>query len=219
MNFGLITEGASEHRIIRHIITRYFKDQQPVINQIQPKIVNEKQETAGGWNEVLKYCGRDEINGALVENDYLVIQIDTDQSSIKPFSISHTDNGGKPKSSAQLHDEVVQKLSSLIKEDIREKYKGRIFFAICIHTIECWLLPVFYVNKHKTDTSNCLSTLNVALGKHDIHIITSANKNKPNGIRSYDAVLKDLKKKGDIEGISQHNIGFHNFINSLKTIK
>ena len=64
MNFGLITEGASEHKIIKHLVSRYFKDEMLIINQIQPKIVNDRQETTGGWNEVLKYCEREEINGA-----------------------------------------------------------------------------------------------------------------------------------------------------------
>ena len=76
MNFGLITEGASEHKIIKHLVSRYFKDEMLIINQIQPKIVNDRQETTGGWNEVLKYCEREEINGALIENDYIIIQID-----------------------------------------------------------------------------------------------------------------------------------------------
>jgi hypothetical protein len=219
MKFGLITEGASENRIIKHVIARYFRDDEPEINQIQPEVINGVQTGTGGWNEVLKYCGQDEIREDLIRNDYLIIQIDTDQSPTKPFGISHTDDKGRPKPAAELHNEVVRKLSNFIKEDIREKYKNRILFAICIHTIECWLLPVFYTNKHKTGTSNCLPTLNVALRKHDIHIINGANKNKPNGIRSYDSVLKQLKKKEDIEDISQHNIGFHSFINSLKAIR
>ena len=53
MKFALITEGPSEHRIIKHIIAKYFKDQEPEINQIQPKIVNEKQETI-----IKTSCGR-----------------------------------------------------------------------------------------------------------------------------------------------------------------
>ena len=164
MNFGLITEGASEHRIIKHLVTRYFKDDMPVINQIQPKIINEKQETTGGWSEVLKYCERDELNGALVENDYLIIQIDTDQSSTKSFGILHTDSKGKLKPLTQLHDEVMQKLTGLIKKEIHQKYKDKIFFAICIHTIECWLLPVYYNDSKTKSTSGCLSILNKALG-------------------------------------------------------
>ncbi len=218
MNFGLITEGASEHKIIKHLVSRYFKDEMLIINQIQPKIVNDRQETTGGWNEVLKYCEREEINGALIENDYIIIQIDTDQSGTKPFSVSHTDSKGKLKSPEQLLDEVLQKLADLIMPEIRKKHEGKILFAVCIHTIECWLLPLFYDNKHKSDTSNCLSKLNAELIKKGIHGITNANKNKPNGIRSYDAILRGFKKKTDIITASKHNAGFRRFVDALGTV-
>ena len=32
MRFALITEGPSEHRVIKHIISKYFKDQDTEIN-------------------------------------------------------------------------------------------------------------------------------------------------------------------------------------------
>lgn len=97
MKFALITEGVSEHRIIKHIIAKFFKEQEPDINQIQPKMLNEKQETTGGWVEVLKYCEREELRSILIENDYLVIQIDTDQSQTTPFNINHLKPTGEEK--------------------------------------------------------------------------------------------------------------------------
>lgn len=106
MKFALITEGASEYRVVKHLIGKYFKDWELEINQIQPKVVNDKQETIGGWNEVLKYCEREELNDILTENDYIVIQIDTDQSQVSPFDISHISQSGEPKSAEQLHEEV-----------------------------------------------------------------------------------------------------------------
>lgn len=175
MKFALITEGVSEHRIIKHIISKYFKDLDPDINQIQPKIVNDKQETTGGWNEVLKYCEKEELNSILIENDYLVIQIDSDKSATSPFSISHTRNG-QPKTDEELHADIKAKLSGLIKPEIKEKYGDKILFAICIHTIECWLLPLYYGDSRKTNTNNCLTTLNRKLGENDISIITPKNK-------------------------------------------
>ncbi len=42
MTFALITEGISEHRIIKHILLKCFKEFDPDINQIQPKISNDK---------------------------------------------------------------------------------------------------------------------------------------------------------------------------------
>lgn len=45
MKFALITEGPSEHKIIKHILSKYFKGFDPEINQIQPKIVDGKQDS------------------------------------------------------------------------------------------------------------------------------------------------------------------------------
>jgi len=126
MKFALITEGPSEHRIIKHIIAKYFRDKEPEINQIQPKIVNEKQETTGGWNEVLKYCEREELKDIFIENDYLIIQIDTDQSQTKPFNVSHSKHTNKLKTVDELYIDVVEKLKGLIKSEILETYNDKI---------------------------------------------------------------------------------------------
>jgi hypothetical protein len=215
MKFALITEGASEHRIIKHIISKYFKDIEPDINQIQPKIVNQKQVTDGGWNEVLKYCERAELKDILVENDYLVIQIDTDQSETSPFNISHTKKG-QMITDEELYKDIVAKLKGLIKPEIAEKYGDRILFAICIHTIECWLLFYTDIKKHKMH--NCLDALNRKLRANDLIVITSENKNKHNGRQSYSAILEALNKRANITAKAKHNVGFKNFVDSLNAI-
>jgi hypothetical protein len=217
MTFALITEGASEHRVIKHILSRYFKDQEPYINQIQPKLVNNTQENTGGWNEVLKYCEREELADIMTENDYLVIQIDTDMSEQSPFDVLHTLNG-QPKTSEQLHSDIVDKLQGLIKEEIRTKYGAKIIFAICIDCIECWLLPLYCNDAKRCKTTGCLDTLNRETTKKGIPVITKDNKNSSNGQRAYDAILKNMKKKAEIEVCSQHNVGFNAFIGHLKSI-
>ncbi|MCX6350688.1 MAG: hypothetical protein NTX03_02380, partial [Bacteroidetes bacterium] len=131
MKFALITEGASEHRILKHILAKYFKENEPFINQIQPTIVNEKQKSTGGWAEVLKYCKReDDLNEIFINNDYLIIQIDTDRSEQKPFNISHTNQDNTDKSVDELCNNVVEKLRGLISPEIMEEYGNKIFFAV-----------------------------------------------------------------------------------------
>jgi hypothetical protein len=223
MNFALITEGVSEYRIIKHILNKYFKEQNPDINQIQPKVVNDKQETVGGWNEVLKYCERKELNEIFIENDYLIIQIDSDMSNTIPFNVSHTKIDPATASNVnktfnELYEDITIKLQSLINVDVLDAHGHKIIFAVCIHTIECWLLPIFFSNHHKSDTQNCINTLNIELRKKNIHIISKGNKNSPLSIITYDLILKNWKKQQDIIDSSKHNIGFFNFINSLSLI-
>jgi hypothetical protein len=217
MRFALITEGPSEHRVIKHIVSKYFKDHDPEINQIQPKLIDGKQDnrTPGGWNEVLKYCERKELIDIFIENDYLIIQIDTDQSQSVSFGVSHTHQNNNIKTVDELCSEVVEKLEGLMPEGIKIKHGDRIFFAICVHTIECWLLPLFYTNSHQSKTLNCLDTLNAAFRRNNIHIVNAANKNEPNGIRSYEEALKNWRRKQDIAKSAKHNTGFERFVESL----
>ncbi len=209
MRFALITEGISEHRIVKHILEKYFKNSDIYCRPIQPQIYNEKQASSGGWLEVLKYCTReDDLNEIFNNNDYLVIQIDTDQSQTKPFNISHTKSNNKLKTIEELYNDVIYKLRDLIPPNIIEEHGDKIFFAISIHTIECWLLPIYYNNNHKSDTSNCLFSLNKELKKKNIHPIPPKDKNNPVSIRTYDTILRNWGKKQDIINSAQHNFGF-----------
>lgn len=167
---------------------------------------------------MLKYCGRDDLSDILIENDYIVIQIDTDQSQTIPFNISHACSDGQPKPPFQLHSEVIQKLQSFINPRILKKNRNNILFAICIHTIECWLLPLYYTNNQKTSTLNCLIKLNSALRRQNRPTIPQTDKNGSNAKRAYCTVLNDLKRKTDIIEIAQFNYGFEYFINSLSII-
>jgi len=224
MKFALITEGPSEHRIIKHIIAKYFKDHDPEINQILPKIVNEKQETTGDWNEVLKYCEREELKDIFVENNYLIVQIDTDQSQIKPFNISHTKQNAETKevvnkTIGELYVDVVEKLKGLIKPEILAAHSDKIFFAVCIHTIECWLLPLYYSNNRKSETRNCLGTLNTELRRQNIDTIPMKDKNNSKSIRTYETILRDWRRKRDIINSAQHNPAFKKFTDALNVIE
>lgn len=220
MTFALITEGVSEHRIVKHIISRIFKDVDDLeVNQIQPKIKNNKQENTGGWNEVLKYCKSEEIKDILIENDFLIIQIDTDQSETKPFDIKHHDDSNNLKDQATLHQNVVEKLDGLILEEIKDIYSENILFAISIHTIECWLLPIYLNNKKKKKIHRCIEELNTALRKNNIKTIPKSNKNTQNSVKTYIEILKNWKKEKRIIADSKFNFGFEKFVDSLLEIK
>lgn len=219
MRFTLITEGASENRIIKHILIKYFKEHELFFRDAQPQIVNDKQDTVGGWNEVLKYCSRtDDLKEIFNNTDYLVIQIDTDLSQTKPFEINHFTPENDLKSFDQLHNDVVEKLKQLIDSELFELHSDKIFFAICIHTIECWLLPLHYTNNHKNDTRNCILTLNSELRRQNIVTIPVTNKNSVKSVKTYETILKAWRKREDINNSAQHNIAFQKFIDSLKLI-
>lgn len=193
MNVALITEGVSEHRVMKHIINKYLKDIDVDINQIQPRVENNKQATDGGWNEVLKFCASVEMKTIFGFNDLAIIQIDTDLCETYPFSISHTSNG-QIKTHEKLYNDVLVKLISQVPSDIYEKHGDKIIFAICIHSIECWLLPIYgRTAADRSSVANCVSKLNTALARNNMHTIPIA-KNSANGIKAYNELLQGIKK-------------------------
>jgi hypothetical protein len=216
MTFALITEGISEYTVIQHLISRYFIDEEPIINQIQPKLEKSKQFAEGGWNEVLKYCERVELSQILVENDYAVIQIDTDQSQQAPFSVAHAELGHE-KTPDRLLADVIARLEKNMPENVD---KSKVIFAICIHTIECWLLPLVCTGNKKEKIKGCLPALNRELRRRNMPTISeTGNKNSPASRKAYQEILKPLRKKSDIEKISVYHVGFQKFADNLKSLK
>ena len=213
-SFALITEGVSEHQIIKHILQRYL-DEEPEIQQLQPEIIDGKQRAIGGWNEVLKYCEREEnLQTALLYNDYIVIQIDTDQCQIDPFNVSKMENG-QLLSMEDLWQRVYDRIMNAIPESID---KSRIIVAICSDTIECWLLPVCCATEiAKKHTNQCVTHLNRELRRLDIHPIIDKNSNQARA--SYAAVLSRMKKKRQIDDAAQLHYGFEQFISRLREIE
>jgi hypothetical protein len=214
MKIALITEGVSEYTIIEHIMFGYIGDDNLIINQIQPKVVNQRQVTAGGWAEVIAYCQRPEIHDILIENDFLIVQIDSDQSQTPPFSVNHIDNQSEQKEPDQLLRDIIERLQSLFIHEIYQKFQSRIIFAICIHTIECWLLPVVLNDHHRSSTTNCMNRLNRELARRNMNGIPP--KGDHMRIRRLEEVLHLLRKKRDIMNAAQFNPGFRFFIESIR---
>lgn len=213
LKFALITEGISEHNIIKHILQRYC-DKEPIINQLQPQIIDSKQRTIGGWCEVLKYCEREaDLQEALRNNDYIVIQIDTDMCETSPFSVSKQENG-RMLTEQELWNRVSERLHSAIPDSID---KSRIIFAISSDIIECWLLPIFCTSEvTKKKVLGCLSKLNAELKRNNLHPIT--DKNSIQAQRTYRSILKLIKKRNDIKKCADYHYGFKEFLQQLSLL-
>lgn len=209
--FALITEGASEHFVIKHILQRYC-DEEPIINQIQPQLINDKQETIGGWHEVIKYCSRtSDLREILKRNDYIVIQIDTDMCETAPYSVSRIG----VVDSEELWNRVRERLLSLIDDSID---KSRILFAICIEEIECWLLPIVSTkDSDQCAVNNCVVRLNQALEKKNISPIVDKNSDLSRSV--YAKILRNAKKRKDIEAFAQCHYGFSQFLLQIRAVQ
>ena len=215
---ALICEGASEIKMLNYIISRYLGDEVDV-NAIQPTLnLKGKQDTEGGWLEVLNHCNDEVVNNVFAANDYLVIQIDTDACSQVNYDVDIYDDNYMKVADEILYEHVKNRLLMNVSKGVQARYKDKILFAICINETECWLLPLYYENdaKKRCATTNCIYILNQRLQAEGVGIPEKA-KNTPEAIQVYNKVLKNLKKK-DIPRIAQYNYGFQKFVEQMDGI-
>jgi hypothetical protein len=157
--FAGIVEGVTDKRVITNILAGYFNNPDIKIAWLQPRdtIANTKEPPAG-WTRVLKYCKSEQFKKAFQENEYVIVHIDTDVSPKENFDVSHYDKNGELLTTEQLIAKVVNKFKSLIGEDFYDQYADKIIFAIAVHSIECWLLPICLPDQ-KEEIDDCLNLL------------------------------------------------------------
>lgn len=178
ISFGLITEGLNDQIVIESILAGYFNNPDIDIRPLQPerdKDDENKSHNYGGWSQVFAYCESNNFKEAFQFIDYIIIQIDTDVS--EDYNIAHQDEKGEF-TPQQLIAKVSEKFRDGIGEDFYKTNQQKIIFAISVHSIECWLLPLYYTDKQKkAKCKNCLNTLNYELSKQHKFTIDKNAKN------------------------------------------
>lgn len=171
-SFGLIIEGKTDRIVIKNILTGYFDNNDIIFKSLQPledETDKNRIENYGGWKLVFNYCSSSKFREAFQFIDYVVVQIDTDTSEEIHYDIPKIEDG-KELSVEEIIEKVCEKLRNLIGAEFYDEYSERIIFAISVHSLECWLLPLYYTNNKKAKSVNCLNTLNQALKKGNFTI-------------------------------------------------
>ena len=221
-SFAIICEGISENLSLHAIIEKmsqtdsYFADLQPKTDISHGHAV---QEGSGGWTEVLSHCNTEEFRRALQNNNYLVVQIDTDRCDDPLFGIKKVDESNQPRTDADVYNDIISRLLQEVDKEFYEANKERIIFAICFDEIECWFLPLFYSDKRACATTGCIGKLNQELRKNKGGFyIPEDGKNGVNARSTYQFIFKKIKRK-DIPRIAQYNYGFRKFVEQMDAIK
>lgn len=209
---GVVCEGISDFKIIKHIVERYLRDNEVYTIPLKPKITAYgKQDGYGTWQGVFKYISGDDqlIIEAVKEGcKYIIIQIDTDVCT----------EYGVYKDLSDLrvfYDNVKTKLNETLHQGID---RNTIVYAISINEIECWLIP--FVSTNNEDSCNydrCLHIVNRHIRTQGT--IDKDNKNSSGAQALYDLILRQKKKSKEIYAISRFNYGFSSFIDQLDSIK
>ncbi|MFY2610186.1 DUF4276 family protein [Achromobacter ruhlandii] len=214
--FALITEGITDQIALDAILAGHYQSDDIFIRELQPlrdETDKARQNSSGGWEQVLEYCRHtNNITDALQFSDFIIIQFDTDCIEHKNFDVKLTTSGVE-KPEEQLIEEVKARIIKEIDADCFEKNKEKIFFAISIHSLECWIIPLHEKNSQKaTQTKKCEDRLRY------IH-----NQNKPQEKYSktagvYKKITKKFEKKDHISSACEASISFNYFIKSLPAI-
>ncbi len=219
--FGIISEGPTDQIVLENILCGYFSnaDLNDNIRFIQPFRDNTDKYGAadsGGWTNVFEYCRSKKLLEIFEQNDYIIIQIDTDRSEEKNYDVKKTNNEGIKYSPEELIDKVIEKFQQIFSNTFENNFasfSGRIIYAICVEEIECWLLPLYYDDKIKQATNNCIYHLNRKIDhKFGFYI---DKKNKSDMGKEYNKLSKDYLKNKKLRSCYKDNPSLRVFIESL----
>lgn len=219
---GIISEGPTDQFVLRNIFVGYLKDRTFEFNPLQP--VTDPSHSSGyspgNWDQVLKYIQTSRFRGAF-GNDFVLIQIDTDfqytDSVGEEYRIALKDENHNDLSTEVIAENMKQLLIDLINRGQAGFYElvaDKILFAITVHSMECWLLPIYYpANSDKVcQTKQCMSALNKELSKQLGFSLGVKTKSY------YNAASEPYRKRKDLLKLAPLNPSFAIFMNQVQAL-
>ncbi len=208
LNFGLACEGETDHAVIENILCGYYKNKnlkseikpfQPLFDATQQK---QKDGEFGGWEELLRHLLTKRFRESVINTKYMIIQIDTDISEHPNFNVIQHNL-----STEELIEKVIERLVSQIdkgKKEFYQKYQEKIIFAISVHSLECWILPLYKSLKNEK-----------ILGCYEVLQRESKKIKVAKHYPTYDSLSKSFLKHKELMKIKSKNSSFEIFINRL----
>lgn len=217
-SFGIIAEGVTDQNVIEAILAGYFGDDDPDVAYIQPPVDATGRGPAvgnAGWGMVFKHFETGEYAKALDYRDYLVVQIDTDVSEQKGYDVPWRD-GARDLTPEELVARVVERFRRIVGDADFEKYGRRLIFAVSVHSIECWLLPLLYTDNKRSKITGCGDAANKALARADKDKLSNAAGEKfP---RAYQDAARAFEKRSVVVNAAKHNASLAAFLAALDAL-
>ncbi|MGZ8184778.1 MAG: hypothetical protein ACXWT1_22785 [Methylobacter sp.] len=214
MLFGLACEGVTDQITIENILCGYFKNlDDEEITHLQPLFdeTDRKQKDFGGWQMLLAYLSTARFRDDVLNNKFIVVQVDTDVSNETGFDISQVDANNQPLTPEVLITNVIAKLVETIDSgdaDFYQQHSDKIIFCVSVHSLECWLYA--YHNKKplsKPKITGCYKALSF--------LLPTTEKT----YRCYDGLSRDFLKRKNIDIVVTKDPSFRVFIQSLEKIE
>lgn len=212
MLFGLACEGITDQITLENILCGYFEnpDLDENITKLQPLFDETDQKQGdGGWPMLMKYLASTRFRDDVFNTEFIVLQIDSDIAD--NLGIAHKDNNGNDLPPEEIISHVKAKLIAGIntgESQFYEAHAAKILFAICVHSLECWLVS------HHAEHSATYDCFNVLKSVIDQGIVRVAKK-----YRNYNELSKPFLGKQNIQIVAEKDASFRVFIQSLAAIE
>jgi hypothetical protein len=222
LTFGIIGEGFTDQIVLEQILIGFFRDQDPLVTYVQPPPLGEIQGSGepapGGWDLVFKSIAQGDHVEAAARNDYVVLQIDTDVSEQKGYDVPHRD-GGRELGVDELAARVIDKLTGLMGAGFYAAHARQFIFAIAVHSVECWLLPLLYNDAHVAKITGCLEAANEALRrKNMLSLSKPGRRGQEKDPQSYRKLSREYTRRKRLMELRDKNASLALFIRQLDAI-
>ncbi|MCC5944749.1 MAG: hypothetical protein JJT94_07415 [Bernardetiaceae bacterium] len=207
LTIGIISEGITDQALLRAIITGFLENPNVEFTPLQPK-----ENESGNWDNVFKYCAHEEFQEAVSGYlDYIVVQIDTDFMRTGEVPPSYYIDISLESEVSQIVNLFREKLIELMGDTFYQAHKNKILFAISVHEIECWLLPIYYTAQKKArKITGCIDALNQVLPQKEGFYIKSKN------YRHYQKMSKKFLKPKKLKAYSKQNESLELFYQEMQ---
>lgn len=148
LSIATVAEGSTDHPVLENLLLGLCKQQQLESGDITPvqplldETGKQQADALGGWQQVFRWLEDKRYHEAFQFNDHVVVHIDTGTCEEPGFDVCKTVNG-VALTPEQLVQAIRVRLNAIIGTQDLQTYAGRFHFAIAVHDIECWLLPLW----------------------------------------------------------------------------
>lgn len=206
--FGLACEGVTDQIVIENILCGFYKNYDDLDEEIQAfqpaydeTTKKQKEGEFGGWEILLEYLSEKRFRDDVLNSEYTIVQIDTDISEHANFNVKK-DTDCIETYISKIKEKLVSSIDS--KEIFYEEHKEKILFAISVHSLECWILPI-YKNLKTEKILGCYEALQRESKKIKVEKTYS----------TYEKLTKDFSKNKNLIKYYPQNKSFEIFIHSL----
>jgi hypothetical protein len=178
-SIAIIAEGITDQVVLENLLIGIANDPNIDIRMVQPTLdVTDatRNAGAGGWTEVFRFCKSDLFANTFSTNQFVVVQIDTDTCCEIGYDIP-IPRQGNDVDVPQLILDVCERICKEIDATVLSQIRTKLIFAICVDSVECWLLPLLSSQPAQArKTTGCLAAVNLALNKSGAGYYLDAKK-------------------------------------------